>query len=123
MSRSALAILLALALGCRGVADPTSEVGHYTLRTIGGRSLPIRSTIGAYYWGGSIELRSDSSFVDVLKLGDSQKATVVDSVFGRYVVDGDSIRMTPTNWDQRYVLHRFGRSVTVVWAEGLYIYQ
>lgn len=122
MRRSALAVL-AFMIGCGSIDGPSSEVGHYELETVGGHRLPIPSSLGPVYWGGSLELRADSSFVDVLTLGDDQRPTVVDSVFGRYRLDGDSIRMTPTNWDQQYALSRQGSTVSALWAEGLFVYR
>jgi hypothetical protein len=110
-------LVLAFALGCGGITEPQGDVGHYALETVGGHALPASSILGAYR-GGSLELRADSTFVDVLILGN-----VVDSVFGRYVVNADSIRMMPSNWDHRYAVHRNGDVIRAQWGEGIFLYR
>jgi hypothetical protein len=51
---------------------------------------------GVYYWSGTIELRADSSFVDVVTLGNAKTPTLaVDSIRGRWQVRGDSVSLTP----------------------------
>jgi hypothetical protein len=85
---------------------------------VDGYSLPAPSWLGVDYRAGSLELRADSSFVDVLFIGG-----VVDSVVGRYVVDADSIRMTPTNWNHRYAVRRDGDEIRARWGEGIFLYR
>ncbi len=110
-------LLLAFVLACATEPRPRGDVGHYRLVSVGGSVLPAPSTIGVYR-GGSLELRADSTFIDVLVIGN-----VVDSVVGRYVVGADSIRMTPTNWSQRYAVRRDGDEVRAVWGEGIFLYR
>jgi hypothetical protein len=110
-------LVVLLVSGCASVTEPQGDVGHYTLETVSGHTLPASSVLGAYR-GGSLELRADSTFVDVLILGN-----VVDSVFGRYVVNADSIRMTPSNWDHRYAVHRAGDVIRAQWGEGIFLYR
>lgn len=118
-------LLFLLLIACSSPTDPTTDrgdVGRFELLSIGGRRPPVASAVGVTYWGGSIEFRADSTFVDVITMGDASRATVVDSVFGRYVVEGDSVRMDPAGWTP-YVVRRRLDVVTVVWAEGEYRYR
>lgn len=117
------ALALSLIVACSSPVAPADrgDVGRFDLATIDGHRPPIQSTIGFVYWGGSIEFRADSTFVDVLRLGDATRATVVDSVFGRYRIDGDSIRMTPAGWTP-YTVARQGDRLTAIWAEGPFVY-
>lgn len=115
MRATALVVLLA---ACAPLAEPRGDVGHYSLATVAGQTLPAPSTLGITYQGGSLELRPDSTFVDVLILGG-----VVDSVFGRYVVGADSIRMAPTNWAYRYAVVREGDVIRAQWGEGVFLYR
>lgn len=106
-----------LLASCASVTGPRGDVGHYQLVSVNGLALPAPSAIGAYR-SGSLELRADSSFVDVIVIGG-----VVDSVFGRYVVGADSIRMTPSNWDHHYAVQRTGDEIRAAWGEGVFLYR
>lgn len=88
---------LVCALACAAPMAPATLTERYVLSDVGGARPPV--AIGSFvYWGGSIELRADSTFVDVIVLGNSAHPTVVDSVRGTYRVDGDSVRCKPDGW-------------------------
>lgn len=115
-------LLLLLALGCTSPTEaPAPGVEHYTLMSIDNKRLPYPTEHGYYYWGGTIELHDDSTFIDVVTIGTKNRATVVDSVFGRYRVDADSIRMTPDDW-KPYAIKRSGSTVTARW-DGVFLYR
>ncbi len=109
------AFAVVLALGCVDASAP-STAEHYVLVSVAGHTLPASSVLGPYR-SGSLELRADSTFVDVLVI-----ANVVDSVFGRYVVGVDSIRMTPYDWTP-YAVHRDGDVIRARWGEGIFLYR
>lgn len=109
-------VLLVVLSACADATAPRGDVGHYALVSVGGYALPASSNLGPYR-GGSLELRADSTFVDVLIIGN-----VVDSVFGRYVVGADSIRMTPNDWTP-YAVRRDGDEIRARWGEGIFLYR
>lgn len=116
--------VLAFLAGCSELTSPPTDrgdVGHYDLASVDGRSLPRPTSYGFYYWSGSIELRADFTFVDVIVMGDAKRATVVDSVFGTWRAVGDSLRMTPDDWTP-YSIRRNLDQVSVRW-DGAFIYQ
>lgn len=119
-------ILFALALaGCSASSElepRADDAGWYELETIAGHRPPVGSSLGFYYWGGSLELRPDSTFVDVLILGTAERPTVIDSVLGAYRRDGDSLRMTPKSWAP-YAVERRGDEISARWAEGVFVYR
>jgi hypothetical protein len=119
-------LLLALALvACSNptVPDPieNGDVGHYDLVSIDGRRPPRPTSYGVYYWRGSIELFADSTFVDVIVLGNAERATTIDSVFGTWRAQGDSLRMTPAGWTP-YSIRRQFETIRVQW-DGAFVYR
>jgi hypothetical protein len=112
-------VALLFVLGC--ATEPDINAGHYTLTTVNGQRLPVVGLLGLRYVGGSVELRNDSTFVDVLVMQTQGGAIVVDSMTGRYVVS-DSIRFTPTNYG-KYAGYRDGARLSVSWAEGVFTYK
>jgi hypothetical protein len=115
-------VLMVLLLAACTEPQVATNAGHYALATIADQALPVPSNLGFSYYAGSLELRGDSSYVDVLVLGNG-KPTTIDSVVGRYIVDGDSIRFTPLNWNVKYSAVRRGNVLLVVWGEGVFRYR
>lgn len=114
-----ICLLLGLFLGGCNPEEPDSSgvAGHYTLRSIAGHPLPVSSNLGSYK-AGSIQLNQDSTFIDVIIIGN-----VVDSIFGQYKLRGDSVKMTPQDWTP-YTLHWNGsRILTIIWGEGEFLYR
>lgn len=115
-----MTLLLLAMVACAEPVAPRATGEHYTLATIAGQRPPVK-TGALVYWSGSIELRPDSTFIDVIVMGTEAQPTIVDSVFGRYRVDADSIRMTPRDWTP-YAIARAGDVVQVRW-EAVYEYR
>lgn len=115
--------LVGAVVACAAFSEPPAPqplAGRYVLRTIGGVALPVAvaGAPSALYVAGSVELRADGSCVDVIQIN-----AVVDSVTGRYNVDGTVVSVTPEGWTP-YVLRWDARgTLTATWAEGNYVYQ
>lgn len=115
------------ALALMACAEPSApgpdrgNVGHYTLVSIGGKRLPQPTVFGVWYHAGSVELRADSTVVDVIMLGERERATTVDSVRGTWRVRGDSIAVSPQGWTA-YAMQRERDVIRVRW-EAVYEYR
>lgn len=110
-------------LGCAGcnvlgLTFPTYPLeGTYVLRGIAGKRLPQPSALGPSYEAGSILLREDGTFVDVIQLGG-----VVDSVRGTYTRADDTLHMHPQGWSDYIARWDSYGYLRVTWAEGEFTY-
>lgn len=92
----------ALVMACgKDVAAPTAgPAGNYSLTTIGAKPLPWEYSPGMKVYSGAIELKADSSFLDILTYDYSYsglQGTTTDTLSGRYRISGASIQFVTSS--------------------------
>lgn len=102
--RKVLVLLMALILSaCRqdsSIAPVASPVGAYNLSTIDGQVLPLFYQDSLQVYNGSITLRADSTYSDILRYDyvyAGLRGTTTDTLNGRYRVVGSSIQFQNNN--------------------------
>lgn len=110
-------IVLLVTLGCSAPSAPSTS-HTYVLRSVDGATLPAPGLFDFLIEAGTVELRENATYVDVLRIGGT-----LDSLRGTWRLEGDSVKFQPERASMApYAGALSAASLTVMWAEGVFRY-